>query len=398
MARTPVSVYKRPTTKKGKYRWYVAVWEDERGDYSTARSAEQLVIEYNLDPKEYPPTNRAGALRIGMELLRRGGLVRRKDMPLYADYCARFWDWDTSEYVQGKLARDQRIGREYVLHNAAYVRNYIRPAFPAARLSEVKTHMLEDFAMKLKRESGLSHRSINAILMAATIPLGEAARLDFIPKNPALKMRRFGVTTQEKGIPTDEEVQKLTDLPGLDPRVRCAIYLGAFSGLRLGEVLALRREDIGQDRIHVRHSWGKEEGLKCPKNGKARESGLLPPVRAALLELADVNPHGPDGFLLYGKIAEKPLDFRALERGFYKALERIGIPESERRIRGISFHSLRHWFNARMRSRIPDAKLRLLTGHTTASMTDHYDHITDSDRQDLHRALETAMLPLIDPH
>lgn len=395
MARSPVLVFKRPTTKKNKFRWYIQVWEPERGAYSTARSAEQLVLEYDLDRGEFPPTSRAGALLIGETVRARGGISRQKNMPGYADFCERFWDWDSSDYVQGKLARGQRIGREYVLHNAAYVRNYIRPAFPALRLTEVKTHMLEDFAMRLKRESGLGHRSINAILVAASVPLREAVRLGYLSRNPAASMQKFGNDTREKGIPTDEEMRRLVELPDLDARVRCALFLGAFSGLRLGEVLALRREDIGQDRILVRHSWGKEEGLKSTKTGQCRESVLLPPVRAALLELSDANPHGPEGFLMYGKIADKPLDFRALERGFYKALEEIGIDERQRVLRGITFHSLRHWFNSRMRSLIPDSKLRLLTGHATEAMTDHYDHLTESDVANVLQAQKAVFQPLL---
>lgn len=395
MARIPVSVFKRPTTKKNKFRWYIQIWEPERGAYSTARSAFSLARDLELDPEAFPPTSRAGALLIGMEASKRGGIVRRAETPFLADYCARFWDWDTSECVQSKLARGQRIGKEYVKHNASYIRNYVRTAFPTLRLSELKTYMLEDFTLRLKRESGLSNRSINAVLMAVTIPLREAARLGHIHQNPALNVLQLGNAGKERGIPTESEMRDLFKLPGLDSRVRCAILLGAVYGLRLGEILALRLQDIGESRLTVRHSWSKEEGIKSTKTNSIREFHLLPSIQSALLQLAESNPHDSQKFLFYGNLPDKPFDFRALEREFYKALKKIGIQEQERSQRNITFHSLRHWCNAMLRGNLPDSKLRLLTGHATQQMTDHYDHATETDLQEINAAVEKRILPLL---
>lgn len=44
-----------------------------------------------------------------------------------------------------------------------------------------------------------------------------------------------------------------------------------YTGMRAGEVAALRFEDIGVDRLYVRHSWRSSEGLKECKNGEERE-------------------------------------------------------------------------------------------------------------------------------
>jgi hypothetical protein len=135
MARKPVSVFRRPMTKKGQYRYYIQFWQADNIRYSVARSAASIASDLGLDPKEFPPTSRTGATLIGQEYLRRSGSIMRKSNPLFADFCAETWDWETSPYVRGKLERGQRIGREYVSHNAAYVANYIRPAFPTLRLS-----------------------------------------------------------------------------------------------------------------------------------------------------------------------------------------------------------------------------------------------------------------------
>jgi hypothetical protein len=208
-------------TRPGQYRYYVQLWDEATGRYGTARSAASLSLELDLDPKAFPPTSRTGALLIGEEFRKRGGQSLgpsgRKASPLLVDYLAEFWNWETSPYVQGKLARGQRIGRQYVSDHAARVKNYIRPVFPALRLTAVRPFILGDFMMKLKKDSGLANRTVNSIIEAIAVPLHEAARLGLIDSNPAANIRMLGLETHEKGIPTEEEVRALVGLPGLAP-------------------------------------------------------------------------------------------------------------------------------------------------------------------------------------
>jgi hypothetical protein len=51
MARKPVSVFRRPTTKKGRYKYYLNVWDENLGKYAAPRSAQSIVIELDLDEK-----------------------------------------------------------------------------------------------------------------------------------------------------------------------------------------------------------------------------------------------------------------------------------------------------------------------------------------------------------
>jgi integrase len=382
-------------SRKGQYRYYVKAWDEATGSYSVPRSASAIARELGLDPKAFPASSRTGALLIGEELRRRGGSRTPGCCPLFADYCAEIWDWESSTYIRSKREAGQRIGREYVAHNAAYVRLYIRPAFPKARLDAVRLHMLEGFAQRLKEGSGLGNSSINAILNAAQVPLREAARIGILAIDPTAGIRKLAQDSAEKGIPTSAEVVALLALEDVDPRIRAAMLLACACALRLGEIQALRPGDIEGNTLRVRHSWGKLEGLKETKTARERIVPLPRLVRESLLKLEGMNPHGGGEYLIYGSLPYSPLDIRALERGFYRALGEIGIPEGERRARGLSFHSLRHWSNAMLRGTISDEKLRLITGHSTAAMTDRYDHITDSDLCEVARAQESRLLPLM---
>jgi integrase len=409
MARKPVSVFKRPMTVKGQYRFYVQTWDESRGVYATARSAASVAVELGLDAKSFPPTSRTGALLIGEELRRRGGSQPRKAAPLFSDYLKDFWDWKTSSYVQGKQARGQCIGQQYVSDNAARVANYIRPAFPSIKLAAVRPYMLEDFAMKLKQEDKLGNRSINAILQAISVPLHEAARLGLIASDPAASIRKLSNDTAEKGIPTEEEVRGLLTLPGLDLRTRAAIMLGTACALRIGECLALKAENIGESTLTVASSWSVLDGMKSTKTGRVRVVPLPGIVRKTLLALDEENPHGKGGFLFYGLKPDAPLDVRALERLVEKAMIRLTLGDKYNtatreekdtalaswKARNITFHSLRHWSNAMLRGTVSDAKLHLLTGHATEAMTERYDHATESDLAELAQAQTTKILPFL---
>lgn len=408
MARRTVAIYRRPTQKKGQFRYYIKIWDEAQEKYIIDRSSQALASELGLDEKKFPTTSKAGALLIAQEYLRRGGLSSRRSDILLADYCTNFWDWEKSEYIQGKLARGLRIGKEYVNHCLAYIRQYVRPAFPALKLSSVKPYQLESFMMGLKKTTSLSNSSINAIFEAVRIPLREAHRLGIIPSNPGENIRKLSITRTEKGIPTEEELGDILALD-LDPRIRCAILLGAVCGLRLGEVQALRPEHISEGVLRVQYSWSKVEGLKSTKTGKTRTIPLPEVVQKAIEDAKQANPHNRDGFIMYGGLPDAPLDCRFIERCFDKCLVMIELGESfqstpteeKKKIlttwkdRNISFHSLRHFANAHLRGAVPDETLRKLTGHRTAEMTNHYDHTTETDLENLREAQEKRIIPLI---
>lgn len=393
MARAPVSVFKRPLTKKGCFSYCIKIWDEALGQYKPAVSAKSAVKLLQLDPERFSPTSRTGARLIGEELLKRGGSFSVRKDPLFVDYCELIWDWDRSPYIAWKRAKELRIGREHVYHNQAYVSNYLKPAFPALRLTAVRTYMLEAFILDLKRSGNLSNRSINAIIDSFRTPLNEAVRTGLITVNPAAGIQKFGCDSREKGLPSEDEIRALCALSGLDKRIKVAIALGLTCGLRIGEVQALTRLCIEGNILKIARSWGKIDGIKVTKTGKVRVVPLLPNIKAMLLELSDENPHGKDGFLIYGNMPDKPLDVRSIERGFYRALELIEIYEDERRERNLSFHSLRHFANTRLRGAVSDNTLRKLTGHSTEAMTDHYDHTTEFDILELAKAQESRILP-----
>jgi integrase len=104
-------------------------------------------------------------------------------------------------------------------------------------------------------------------------------------------------------------------------------------------------------------------------------------VRAKLLELAGDNPYGPEGFIFYGSLEDKPVDRSVLLDGLHDALAGIGIDSGAR---GIVFHSWRHYYAARMTDRMTPDQVSRVTGHKSKAVFEEYaDHITEENLEEV---------------
>ncbi len=107
-----------------------------------------------------------------------------------------------------------------------------------------------------------------------------------------------------------------------------AIYLtAAFTGLRRGELIALRWRDVDFHQTR-RSACGASYALgqlASPKNGKVRAVPLAPDVAAALARLADRGYMTADDDLVFVGDHGGYLDGSALRRRYVKALGRAGL-------------------------------------------------------------------------
>jgi integrase len=122
-----------------------------------------------------------------------------------------------------------------------------------------------------------------------------------------------------------------------------AIFLtAAFTGLRMGELLALRWRDVDfvGSVIRVRSSWGGGQ-LTTPKSGKVRSVPLAPDVASALAKLLGRENWTGDDDLVFAGDSGTHLADSALRVRYRAALQRAGL-------RNLRFHDLRHTFGTRM--------------------------------------------------
>jgi integrase len=183
---------------------------------------------------------------------------------------------------------------------------------------------------------------------------------------------------------TLEEARGFFNLEWQDPRLRLINMLAAATGMRLGECRGLQRTDVVQDganyEIRICHNWLDGEGLKAPKWNSVRTVTIPAKIAEALLELAASNPWR-NGFVFAGYGDNRAINKHQVEKSFNDAVHRIGIIEEERRRRGLTFHSWRHWYVTYLRGKILDHTLQQLTRHQTDNMLDRYSHVTEEQRK-----------------
>jgi integrase len=165
--------------------------------------------------------------------------------------------------------------------------------------------------------------------------------------------------------------------------------LASVTGMRSGEIMALRFQDLGSDCIYVRSSWNYDDKLKPTKNNQPRKVEIpFPDLMYGLVELAKQNPWGvsADSFIFWTETKkDKPMRGRLFVDGLREALIQLGFSEDE--AKKYLFHGWRHFFTAYMVRKLDRKLLKGQTGHLTDDMITHYsDHPIDEDRDIIHTA------------
>lgn len=301
-------------------------------------------------------------------------------------FLRRFWSHD-GPYASEKRAHGQRLGHTHIGQSRERAEKYWIPYFSDKPLGEITRSTLKAFALHLSDpELHLAANTKNRIMVVGTTALKWAHNNDLISTDPTSGITTFSGAPRKRGVLEPEEAAALFQLAWPDVRVKIGNLLAATTGLRLGEILALKAANIEDTYVAVRQSYSEREGLKSTKTGTERRVPLLPSVRDALLEVAETNPFGPDGFIFWGEKPTVPMNARAFVNGLREMLVRLttghdGDDEDRERARlewekrNVIFHSWRHFYAARMADRLDARKVMRATGHRTARVFDVYaDH------------------------
>ncbi len=319
-------------------------------------------------------------------------ILKNHKTPLIDEYLLNFWDFEKSPYVKELLSTGKAIGKTYCKQRLLNVKKHILPFFGKITLSEISSELINDFLFECKDKS-LSARYINLISVTLCVPLRFAYKKKVLERDPTIGVIRFSGKAKERGILTFKEVKELFAIKWDCQKSYVANYLASQTGLRLGEVLALRKKDIGLDRLFVANSWSREEHLKCTKTAKSRIVPLLPDTRQMLLELVNAEDNsGRDDdnpFVFYSALPILPETDEHIRKEFYKALAQIGIDAKERVERNIVFHSWRHYVSTFLANNSAKRTGMSITGHTTESVFDMYsDHEAEGDFEEKMKAIK----------
>jgi integrase len=301
-------------------------------------------------------------LRDVLDEARRGtlpGMVRTG--ATFADAAAEYLRW-----IEHDRARKPSTVRDY----QSIINAHLLPAFGPQRLEDITTEGVERWAAGLTAGGRMNNRTKLKILTVLHGVMKRAKRVWKLPRNPITDVEK-PVQTHRTGIDvfSPEDVMALVRAAASDQDA--AIYLtAAFTGLRRGELVALRWRDVDFARRHVRVTASyTERSLTTPKSGKARSVPLAPVVAEALARLGQRDELVGESDLVFPGLAGTYLDASALYRRYKTALVRA-------RLRDLRFHDLRHTFGTQVigNPRVSILQLKEWMGHADIDTTMKYLH------------------------
>ncbi len=268
-------------------------------------------------------------------------------------------------------------------YEAAY-RRRVKPALGSMRLSDVTRNDLQDFVDELVAE-GCSPSTIVVTIASLRVIYKRALIRAEIAVNPVLGLQLPAVRGGRNRIAAPEECAELLD--ALPERDRPLWATAMFAGLRRGELMALRIEDIDLERglIHVRRGWDTLEGEISPKSGRERAV----PINATLRRYLDAHLQQllwSEG-LVFGVNDRSTFNGTPLMKRAERHWEHAGLQR-------ITLHECRHTFASLMIAAGVNAKaLSTYMGHATISITlDRYGHLMPGNEDEAAELLDRYLV------
>jgi integrase len=249
----------------------------------------------------------------------------------------------------------------------AALRLRVFPALGAERLSDITRIDLQVFVNGLQG-SGIAPSTIVVTVLPLRAIYKQAMEVGDVAVNPTTALKMPAVRGGRDRIASPEECAKLLDaLPASD---RALWATGMYGGLRRGEIMALRVEDVdlANGLIHVRRGWDTVVGEIATKSGKDRKV----PIAAVLRDYLDEHllSLGWSEGLVFGSSAQRPFAGTPTADRAKRAWAKAGLDR-------ITLHECRHTFASLMIAAGVNAKaLSTYMGHANISITmDRYGHL-----------------------
>lgn len=269
------------------------------------------------------------------------------------------------------------------------IRNHIRPALGAIRLTDLHPHTVQGFINGLE----LAPSSVRLVYQVLHTAMEKAVKLDYIPKNPTggCELPR---RDRKEIHPLDDQQLGALLAAAKGHLLEQLITVALFTGMRQSELLGLTWDAVDVDNgvISVNKQLSRREhrerhGLfASPKSGKGRTITAAPLVMRVLqaqrvrqaeqqLKAGPLwdNPHG----LVFTDAAGGFLDQRTIDYQFRQLVTAAGLE-------GVRFHDTRHTYAVNAIRAGDDIKtIQSNLGHASAAFTlDRYGHFTERMRQD----------------
>ncbi len=274
--------------------------------------------------------------------------------------------------------------------HGGYERNVakLKDGLGHVRLTELRPVMIERLYAELAISGGrggkpLSAKSVANVHLCLGKALADAERLGMLSTNPVRRVRPPRWQSPEMRVWSAEQTRAFLDASAVH-RLHAAFVLLATTGMRRGEVVGLRWDDVDLDgaRLQVRQSIttaGNRIVIDAPKTRRSRRSVALDDDTVAALrshrrrqaeERLAAGELWHDEGLVFPNELGALLHPDAVSRAFGAVVRRARLPR-------IRLHDLRHgWASLALEAGIHPKVVSERLGHSTVGITlDTYSHV-----------------------
>lgn len=260
----------------------------------------------------------------------------------------------------------------------------VLPELGGLRLSEIRRVDLQDFADRLCAD-GLDPSTVRNTLMPLRAIFRRAVARGEVTVNPTSGLELPAMDGTRDRIASPAEAAEL--LGALPERDRALWATAMYAGLRRGELLALRWEDVdlAGGVIHVERSWDAKEGAVGPKSRAGRRTVPIPAVLRDYLVEHKLRSGRHVG-LVFGTSYAQPFTPSNVRKRANAASARSGLEP-------IGLHECRHTFASLMIAAGVNAKsLSTYMGHSSVTITlDRYGHLMPGNESEAAGLLDTYL-------
>lgn len=251
------------------------------------------------------------------------------------------------------------------------LKKYVFPFLGSHLLNELTQENGQELVQQWMRD-GLRGSTMKVILRILCQCLNYAIKLDLLKENPFTSVNTPKEKKQKIRALTQKEQRSLEKAALNEGGVRgLPTYLALYTGLRIGEIAALRWSDIDFERniIQVSHTYqrlalpnGIQKTQLIYDSAKTEAAVRIVPVGSKLRKLLlQLKRWSKSSFVFSHK--NRPIEPRMLTYHFHRLRNKAGIKD-------IHFHQLRHTFATRCLEAQGDIlSVSALLGHTSSQLT-----------------------------
>lgn len=328
--------------------------------------------------------SKAAALKVLNERIQAGDIVDdgTRTPHLFSEYAADLFLEGKCPIARERERRGKKPLRSWYKNNRSYLERHILPYMAKYPLEQITPKLIRSWQDWLE-ENGRSSGTVSNCFSTLRKIFHQAVIDEILDSDPTENVDNVYVTSERRQGFTREEITKIFSEEWPNRIFRIACQLSASTGMRIGEIIALKCGACTKDTIFIRESYSYADGDKTTKNGKER---FCPTPQALWPDLEWIMSGRSQDDYVMSFTGEGRLNKKEINQALRDRCKAVGIEDYH------SFHDFRHFFNTYLViSGVSREQVKSVIGHSSDQMTEHYLHMKPEYLEQVRKAQEELM-------